>query len=123
MGNIAQGAGLFQFLDFLGAAAAADHFEEEGGKALGLLHRLSDDHVQHDVGGGLGDGAAVPLEGAFLNHAVLHAELEHDVVPAGGVDPFQGHIGPGQGMLMIGVLIVVDQDLVVKRVSQGPSSS
>ena len=123
MRNIAQGAGFLKLLDLVRCTAAADHFEEQGGKALGLFHGLSDDHVQHDVRGGLGDGAAVPFKRPFLNDAVLHPQLQDDIVPAGGVDPFQGHVGPGQGMLVIGILIVVDQDLVVKRISQGPFSS
>ena len=62
MGDVAEGGGFFQCVDFVLGGFALDHFQEEFAQLQGLVLLLAHDHAQHDVGGGLRDGAAVADE-------------------------------------------------------------
>ncbi len=75
MGDIPQGSRFLQLLNLFLAGAALNHLVKKLSDAQRLLLRAAHHHVQHDVYGCLRNGAAVALEGAVHDHAVLHLQL------------------------------------------------
>ena len=62
MGDVAEDGGFFQCVDFVFGGFALDHFQEELAQLQDFTLLPAHDHAQHDVGGGLRDGAAVADE-------------------------------------------------------------
>ena len=94
---------------------ALDHTEEDLREAQSLVLRLADDEVAHHIGAGLGDRAAVSVEGGVLDHIVrVDLDIEYDVVAAARVDALEG-VGCVLHLILVGRMnIMVRQDLVVK---------
>ena len=96
---------VFQVL--LGELLATDHGEEELCQAVSFLDALAGDEVGHDVGTGLADGTAVAGKGGLLDHAVLDAQLQGELVAAAGVDAVVLVRGSIHLVFIVGVRVVL----------------
>ena len=108
MRDVLELGGLVQiFQVLLGELLAADHGQEELGQAACLLNRLAGDEVGHDVGAGLADGAAVTGKSGLLDHTVLDAQLQGELVAAAGVDAVVLVRGSVHLVLVVGMRVVL----------------
>ena len=95
------------FQIFLRELLAADHGEEELCQAVSFLDGLAGDEVGHDVGAGLADGAAMTGKGGLLDHTVLDAQLQGELVATAGVDAVVLVRGGIHLVLVVGVRVVL----------------
>ena len=86
MGNIDQGTGFLELFDLVLACLALDHPQEQIRQMACFLFGFSDDQIQHDISGRLGDRAAAPLKSAVYHLSIFDLQLENDVVSAARID-------------------------------------
>ena len=97
VGDIFQGDGVVQFFQFpVIGFFPLDHGQEQIHQTEGFLDGFPPDQVDHDIRGGLADGAAVAGVGGIFDDPVLDIRLEGNVIPAAGiVAMFLEIMGPG----------------------------
>src|SRR3989440_1094913 len=87
-----------------------DALEERLRFRLGLVLQRG----RHQRGGGLGDGAAGPLEADVLDHVARELQVEGDLIAAERVDSLGAPVRPLWLAAVAGLLAVVDDDLLVE---------
>ena len=97
------------FFLVLGELLALHHLHEQAAQTARFLDRLARDQVGHHVGRRLADSAAMARERGFLDDAVFHAQLEHQLVAAAGVDALVLVGGAFQVVLVVGVRVVLHE--------------
>ena len=119
MGDVPKRTGFLQLFDLLLRGLFLDHPHEDVGESLRLVLVLADDQVEHHVGGGHGNGTAVPVVGTVFDDAVLiHLELQDDVVAAAGVQPFEDEVRVLEVVFVHRMQVMIRQDLVVECVNR-----
>lgn len=118
MGDVAQSRGLLEAVNLLLTRLAADHAQKEVAKPQSLLAALADDHTEHDVCGGLRDGAAVADKGPVGDGIAIELELELNFVAAARVHAVEHEVGVRQVVLELRADVVLGKDLVVERISR-----
>ena len=86
MGNIDQGAGFLEFFDLVLACLALDHPQEQIRQMACFLFGFSDDQIQHDIGGRLGDRAAASLKSTVYHLSIFDLQLKNDVISTARID-------------------------------------
>ena len=96
-----------------GVGGGFEHVVEEGEEGVGLGAGFALDDGGHEGGGGFGDGAALAVEAGGGDGVAVELEVELDGVAAEGVVAVHDGVGAGQGPEVAGVLVVVEDDLLV----------
>ena len=93
---------------------AGEHGVDAMKQGLGLVQRFADHAGRHHRGRGFGDGAALALECGVLDHAILHAQIEPDLVPTERVVALGGPVGALQHAEVPRLPVVVENHLLVE---------
>ena len=86
MGNIDQGTGFLEFFDLVLACLALDHPQEQIRQMACFLFGFSDDQIQHDISGRLGDCAAASLKSTVYHLSIFDLQLKNDVISTARID-------------------------------------
>ena len=81
-----------------------------------VLHGAALNQIDHQGGRCLRDGAPAADETGILDHAILYAQLQGDIIAAAGVHALQAVGGPLNGVAVLLAAAVFRDDLGIKLV-------
>ena len=111
VGDALQSGNILQIVQLLRRDLALDHLEIQADEAVRILDGAALDQVDHQRSRRLGDRAAGANETGVLNFAVLHAQLQRDIVAAAGVHALQAVGRPLDRVAVLLAAAVLGNDL------------
>ena len=75
-----------EFFDLVLACLALDHPQEQIRQMACFLFGFSDDQIQHDISGRLGDCAAASLKSTVYHLSIFDLQLKNDVISTARID-------------------------------------